>query len=61
MTESSLAATFIFPAISDILIRSSGGMTLTGGIPVVGENPVLVPLDPLQTQENWQVLNGNTM
>lgn len=52
MTESSLAATFTFPAISYILIRNSGGMTLTGEIPVVGKNPVLVPLDPLQTQEN---------
>ena len=55
MTESSLAATFKIPAIIDILIRSAGVMTCTGEIPVVGENPVLVPLDPLQTQENWQV------
>lgn len=53
MTESSLAATFPVPAISDI--RRAGVMTLKGEIPLVGENPVPVSLDELQTQENWQV------
>jgi hypothetical protein len=55
VTRSSLAATFTIPAVSDILTRSAGVMTLIGEITVVGDNPVLIPLDPLQTQENWQV------
>ena len=51
MTENSLAAKFSTPAIRDILIRSAGVMTLTGEISVVGEKPMLVPL---QTQEKSQ-------